>query len=187
MGRVTGPSASGRSQVPATAWPMGTRRCRVRGQILPRRTLHHHCDLGFYFPIRVAYSYNRSLAWSSNSKRLFAVSSGEIICLDVSPGATLSQWFIHGDGYYNCIAQASDGAFIAASSSSSVSFWDATTHRQIGSAFVHTGKVNCMAISANHDIMIGNGDRITLGSLCNILPSSYCDTVSESGARFAAQ
>ena len=128
-------------------------------------------------PIRVAYSYNHSLAWSSNSKRFFAVSSGKIICLDASTGATLSQWSIHGDKS-NRIALASDSAFIAASSGSSVSFWDATTHEQIGSVIKHTANISCMAISANHDIVIGGDDEITLGSLCNILPSSYCDTVS---------
>ena len=126
-------------------------------------------------PIRVAFSHNHSLAWSSNSKQLFVVSFGKIICLDASTGATLSQWSIHGDEY-NRIALASDGAFIAASSRSSVSFWDATTHEQIGSVIQHTGIVSCMAISANYDIAIGGGGRITLGGLCNIFPSLYRDT-----------
>ena len=126
---------------------------------------------------RITYSFNNSLAWSSNSKQVFAVSSGKIICLDASTGATVSQWSIHGDKY-NRIALASDGAFIAASSGSSVSFWDATTHEQIGSAIQHTTEVRCMAISANYDIAIGGGNRITLYSLCNILPFSYCDHVS---------
>ena len=132
-------------------------------------------DLVFNAPIRVTPSYNHSLAWSSNSKQLFAVSFGKIICLDASTGATLSQWSIHGDEYSR-IALASDGAFIAASSGSSVSFWDATTHEQIGSVIQHTGIVSCMAISTNYDIAIGGGGRITLGGLRNILPSSYCDT-----------
>ena len=137
-------------------------------------------------PINVSFSLNCSLAWSSNSKHLFAVSSGNITCLDASTGATLSQWVIHGDEY-NRIALAGDSAFIAASSDSSVSFWDATTHKQIGSVIEHTGKVECMAISTN-DIVISGGNEITLGRLCNILPSCYCDTVStfESRTRFAA-
>ena len=96
-------------------------------------------------PIEVPSSLNCSLAWSSNSKHLFAVSSGEIICLDASTGATLSQWSIHS-GIYDRIALASDGAFIAASSGSLVSFWDTTTREKIGSAIEHTGKVECMAI-----------------------------------------
>ena len=138
-------------------------------------------------PIKVTYSLNHSLAWSSNSEHLFVVSSGKIICLHASTGATFSQWSIHGDKY-NHIALASDGAFIAASSDSSVSFLDAATHRQIGSVVQHAAEVKCMAISANHNIVIGGGNEITLGSLCNTLPSFYCDTVStfESRTRFAA-
>ena len=136
-------------------------------------------------PIKVTYSYNHSLAWSNNSKQLFVVSSGKIVCLNPSTGATLSH---HGDKY-NRVALAGDGAFVAPSSDSSVSFWDATTQKQIGSVIEHTAYVNCMAISANHAIVIGSNERITLGSLCNALPSSYCDSVStfESRARFAAQ
>ena len=139
-------------------------------------------------PIKVTLSLNYSLAWSSDSKHLFAIYSGKIICLDASTGATLSQWSIHGNEY-NRIALASDGAFIAASSDSSVSFWDATTHKQIGSVIEHTGKVECMAISSNNDIVIGGGNKITFRSLCDILPSCYWNNVStfESRARLAAQ
>ena len=138
-------------------------------------------------PIEVSLSPNHSLTWS-NRKHLFAVSSGKIICLDVPTSARLFQWSIHGDEYSH-IALASDGAFIAASSGSSVSFWDATTHEQIGSVVEHTARAGCMAISANHNIVIGGGNKITLGSLCNTLPSPYCDTVStfESITRLAAQ
>ena len=130
----------------------------------------------------------RPLAWSSNSEHLFAVSYGKITCLDASTGAILSQWSIHGD-YYSSIALASDGAFIAASSGSSVSFWDTTTHKQIGSIIEDIPYIDCMAISANYDIVISGGNGITLGSLRNILPSSYCDNVSTFGLinRFATQ
>ena len=139
-------------------------------------------------PIEVSFSLNHSLAWSSNSERLFVVSSGDITCIDTSTGATLSQWSIHGDEC-NRIALASDGAFIAASSGSSVTLWDTTTHKQVGSVIEHAADVNCMAISANHDIVISDDKKITFRSLCNILPLSYCDTMStfESRIRFAAQ
>ena len=148
----------------------------------------HDGNLVVNVPINVSGSLNYSLAWSSNNKHLFAVSSGKITCLDASTGASLSQWSIHGDKY-NRIALASGGAFIAASSDSSVTFWDATTHKQLGSVIEHAGAVQSMAISTNNDIIIGGGNKITLGSLCNILPSSYCDTVStyEPRTRFTAQ
>ena len=124
--------------------------------------------------IEVSFSLNYSFAWSRNGKHLFAISSGKIICLDASTGAMLSQWSIHDDEC-NRIALASDDAFIAASSDSSVSFWDTTTHEQIGSVIEHTAYVNCMAISADYDIVIGGGNEIMLCSLYNM---SYCDTVS---------
>ena len=145
-------------------------------------------DLVVRVLIEVSSSPNNSLAWSSNSKQLFAVSSGKIICLDASTGATLSQWSIHGHEY-NRIALASHGAFIAASSGSSITFWDTTTHEQIGSVIELTGKVECMTISTNNDIVIGSDEKITLRSLCDILPSSYCDAVStfELRTQFAAQ
>ena len=133
-------------------------------------------------PVEISFSFNHSLAWSSNSKHLFVVSCGKIIYLDALTGATLSQWSIHGDRH-NRITLASDGAFTAASSGSSVSFWDTTTHKQIGSVIEHTGEVECMAIPANHDTVIASGRTITLGSLCNILPSSYCDIVSKFESR----
>ena len=92
-------------------------------------------------PIEVPPLLNHFFAWSSNSRHLFAVSFGKIICLDASTGATFSQWSIHGDKY-NRIALASNGVFIAASSGSSVSFWDATTYKQIGPVIEHTADVN---------------------------------------------
>ena len=148
----------------------------------------HDGNLVVDIPIKVTRSLNCSFAWSSNTKHLFAVSSGKITCLDTSTGATLSQWSIHGDKS-NRIALASDDAFIAASSDSSVSFWDTTTHKQIGTVVQHAPDIKCMDISANHDIVIGGGNEITLASLCNILPLSYCDIVSmfESRTRFTGQ
>ena len=83
--------------------------------------------------------------------------------LNASTRATLSQRFIHGNER-NRIALTSDGAFITASSGSSVPFWDARTHDQIGSAIEHTGKVECMTISTN-DTVIDSDERITRGSL----------------------
>ena len=129
-------------------------------------------------PIKTTYSFNQSVAWSSNSERLFALSRDrKIYCLDAFTGKTLSRWPIHGNEA-KCIALSSDSAVIAASSDSSVSFWNVTTRKQIGSVIEHIGNIECMAISADHEIVIGGGNKITLGSLCNILPSSYCDTVS---------
>lgn len=77
-----------------------------------------------------------------------------------------------------CIVLASNSAFIAASANSSVSFWDTTTHTQIGSVIEHTDLVTSMAISANYNIAISGGKIITLYDLAEHFPSPYSDIVS---------
>ena len=130
------------------------------------------------FPVRVGLWQNQSLAWASNSKRLFASSrNGDTHCLDVSTGTTLSKWAIHSSDDGGCIALASNGMFIAASGNSSTSFWDTTTHERIGSVIEHTHDVRSMAISANYDLMAGGATTMTLLRLCDILPSRYVDNV----------
>ena len=75
------------------------------------------------FPIPVNSALNQSIAWASDSKHLFVLSrDGNIHCLDVSAGT--SRWFIDGSKESQCIVLASNGTFIAASTLSSVSFWD---------------------------------------------------------------
>lgn len=124
----------------------------------------------FDVPVKVISSSNQSLAWSSNSKQLFALSyNSKIYCLDLST-RRVSEWRIHSNSP-GCIALASNDAFIAASSTSSVSFWDTTTRNQIGSVKMYG--VKSVAISANYDIAIGSNKEIRLFRLSDILPSSY--------------
>ena len=129
------------------------------------------------FPVEVGSWLNQSLAWASDSKRLFALShDGNIHWLDVSSGTTLSKWGIHSSNGA-CIALASNGTFIAASAGSSTSFWGTTTHDQIGSVVEHTHVVESMAILSNYDLVTGGDKKITLLRLCDILPSRYVDNV----------
>lgn len=130
-------------------------------------------------PIQVGSFNNQSLAWVSDSKQLFALSrDGDIHCLDASTGQTLSLWSIHSNSSPGCISLASNGTFIAASDHSSVSFWDTTTHKQIGSAIHHPTHVESMAMSANYDLVTSAGTKITLWNLRDIIPSPYSDDVS---------
>ena len=122
-------------------------------------------------PINVNSFNSHTLAWSNNSKQLFASSFDKIYCLEASTGATLSQWPISGKDSKS-IALASNDSFIAVSSGSSVSFWDTTTHNRIGT-LNHTAKIYCTVISADYAIAIASDTRLTLHSLCGILPSSY--------------
>ena len=129
-------------------------------------------------PIQVGSSPNQSLAWVGLGKELFALSKdGNIHYIDVATRTTLSKWAIHSSNHPRCIALASDGAFIAASDSSSVSFWDIATLQQIGPLIHHPGNIVYMAISANQDLAISGGNEMTLRKLPDILPSSYFNHV----------
>ena len=127
----------------------------------------------FDSPIWVGSFSNQSLAWVSDSKQLFALSrDGKIHCVDVTNGQILSVWGIHSNDT-SCISLGSNGAFIATSARSSVSFWDTATHMQIGSLIHYPADVWYMAISANNDLVISGGNKIILRKLPDILPSSY--------------
>ena len=135
----------------------------------------------FDSPIEVGSPCNQSLAWVSDSKQLFALSrDGEVHCLDIPTGQILSAWAIHGNESPRCIALESNGAFIAASADSSISFWDTATHKQIGPLIHHQSGVWFMAISANDDLVISGGGKIILRKLRDTLPSSYFDNVGVS-------
>ena len=124
--------------------------------------------------IRVGSPHNHSLAWAALGKELLALSKdGDIYCIDVATGTTLSKWAIHSSYAPRCIVLANDGTFIAASANSSVSFWDITTHKQIGPLVHHPGHVTHMATSAYHDLMIGGGEKMILQKLPHMLPLSY--------------
>ncbi|KAF8555339.1 WD40 repeat-like protein [Imleria badia] len=143
---------------------------RFSVQIYDSQTGHRLVDV----PIHVSSQFNQSLAWARDGKQLFVLSvDGDIYCLDTSNGATLSKWRIHNSSNARCIALASNGKFIAASAGSSVSFWDTTTRKQIGSTIRHQADVVSMAISKNYDIVIGGDEKITLRNLQDVVPSSY--------------
>ena len=131
------------------------------------------------FPIKVSSLRNQSLAWASDNKQLFVLSRDcSIHCLDVSTGTTLSKRPINNSKDAQCIALASNGTFIAASTLSSVSFWDTTTHKKIDYVIYHAVAISSMAISSNYDLAIAGGNLITVRNLCGLLPSPYCDDVS---------
>ena len=132
----------------------------------------------FDSPILVGSPSNQSLAWVSDSKQLFALSrDGKVYCLDVPSGRTLAAWAIHDNDIPRCITLANNGAFIAASASSSVSFWDTATHQQIGPLIHHPSVVWYMAISANDDLAISRSSKVVMRKLPDILPSSFFDNV----------
>ena len=116
----------------------------------------------------------RSIAWTSDSKQLFALSSdGNIHCVDVSSGETLSKWSIHSQDGPTCISLSINDAFIAASANSSISFWDTSTHEQIGFVIYHPHSVSSMAISLNYELVFAGNSTIALWDLRNVLSLPY--------------
>ena len=125
--------------------------------------------------VKVDSALNQSLAWP-NDKLLFALSAdGHIACLEVPTGNVHSKWRIHGDKQARCMALASNGSFIAASAGSSFSLWDTTTHKQIGPLIEHMPVIVSMAISANNDIVISGGKKISLRNIYDLVPLAYHD------------
>ena len=157
------------------------------GRLITTATWHHEVriyggqngGLLVEFPVHVNLATsNQSLAWASDSKQLFALSrGGNVHCLDVSTGTTLSEWAIHSSDNINCITLASNSTFIAVSANSSVSFWDTTTHEQIGFHIGYTRDITSMAISTAYDLVAAAGSKVAVRNLCNVIPSSYRDDV----------
>ena len=87
-------------------------------------------------PIKVDGT-DQSLAWSHNSKHLYAISEGNVMFLDVSTGTTLSEWPIPGGDDLSAIIPARKGRFIVASVGTTLSFWDTMTEKQIGPVIDH--------------------------------------------------
>ena len=118
----------------------------------------------------------RSVAWASDSKQLFALSSdGDIHCVEVSSRKTLSKWSIHSQDNPTCITLSSNNAFIAASANSSVSFWGTSTHEQIGFVIHYPHSVDSITISQNYDLLVGGSSGITLWDLHGVLSTPYID------------
>ena len=124
-----------------------------------------------------------SLAWLSDSMKLFALSSGgSIHCFDAPSRTTLSMWAVHSGNTPRCVSLACNGTFIAACADSSVSFWDTATHQQIGTVIHHPGNAYSLAISVDYNLVIGGKGNVSFWNLCDILSPPYVNDefVSES-------
>ena len=129
-------------------------------------------------PIQVNSALNQSLAWAIDGKQLFALShDGNIHCLDPSRGTTLSKWPIHSSKNVTCIALESTSTLIAASADSSVSFWNTTTRKQVGSVIEHKHGIWSMATSDTDDLVVSGDMLITLTPLSNSLLQADHDPV----------
>jgi len=122
--------------------------------------------------VKVGSALNQSLAWASDSRRLFALSSDSYVHhVDVSTNTTLSRWRIHSSNNPRCVALVGNGTFIAASAASSVSFWDTASQKQIVTVIECPHRIWSVTLSPNYDLVASGSNKITLRALCGILPS----------------
>ena len=115
------------------------------------------------------------LAWTSDGRQLFAASYSQVKQFDTSSGSLLKGWPVSGGGWLGSVVLSRDQKFAVVTANKSLSFWDTSTHRQIGTVIEHTGSVWWIALSPNND-QIATGEengKVTLRNLRNILPVSY--------------
>lgn len=140
----------------------------------------YHAHTGQWLrTVPVATCSTNPIAWSSDSQRIFALSTNGVLRqTSVNTGAFLSEWTVPGgtDNSFVSIALASNDKFIACFVGHSLSFWDASTGAQLGTVLDHPGgRLNSIALSSdNNYVATGSEDGIiTVRKLNNILPMSY--------------
>ena len=116
------------------------------------------------------------IVWSTHNQQLFAVSENYTIKLfDSSTGSPLAEWKIHENSDSPMsIALSPNGKFIASSAGCFVSFWDTSTHTQLG-IVEETHKIESIALSPDGcRLAAGSTDsRTSIWDLRSILPDSY--------------
>ncbi|KAF8555425.1 hypothetical protein OG21DRAFT_1602885 [Imleria badia] len=125
------------------------------------------------FPVHIQESI--SLAWLADGRQLFAASYSEVKRFDTSSGSLLCKWSVPGGGARASVVLSRNRKFAIVTASRSLSFWDTSTDKQIGTAVDHASDVCSIALSTRDDcIAIGQKDgKLTLRSLRDILPGSY--------------
>ena len=125
-------------------------------------------------PVKVTPQFNTGLLWSNN--HLFVVSGSAIKQLEASTGSAVSEWLVPDADNWSCIALSKHAGFIAYSGhelDSTVTFWDTSTHIQLG-LIQHTRPVRSIAFSPDDRFLaIGGKDgKITIRSLSRITVST---------------
>jgi WD40 repeat protein len=115
-------------------------------------------------------SYNTGLLWSK--AYLFVISDNKVKKIDASTGSVVSEWLGPGGNQLRRIALPTQREFIAHSTSRTVSFWDTSTHTQLGQ-IQHPEDILSIAISPDARFIAigGEGGKITFKCLSRIIVS----------------
>ncbi|KAF8554958.1 hypothetical protein OG21DRAFT_1573744 [Imleria badia] len=115
------------------------------------------------------------LAWSADGSQLFAVSCMEVKRFDTSSGSLLSSWSVPGGRGPTSIVLARNQRVAAVVAEHSLSFWDTSTHQQIGTVITHTSRVWALELSHVDDCIATWEDwgKAILLNLREIVPGSY--------------
>ena len=118
-----------------------------------------------HIPVKVTPFLNTGLLWLNN--HLFVVSGSTIKQVEASTGSTVSEWPVPR----SCIALPQHGKFIAYSTNDTVTFWDTSTHAQLG--LIQHPQVISVAFSPDDRFLAigGNRGKITIRSLYRIAVS----------------
>ncbi|KAF8550490.1 hypothetical protein OG21DRAFT_1513946 [Imleria badia] len=121
--------------------------------------------------------YNGGLRWFNN--HLFVVDSDKIKEFDASTGSAVSEWSVPSSGNFSCITLPQKGEFIAYSTTHTVTFWDTSTHTQLG-LIQHSQDVRSIALSPDARFLeiAGENWKIAIKSLSGITHSSPLSPLS---------
>ena len=110
------------------------------------------------------------LAWSSDSKRLFFVTSeGKVTCHDVPTSNVVQEWLLLIDNIKYC-SLATNGRFVACTTPISLSFWDTCSYSRIGLPIEVEGGIYGIALSPDGSRFAAGGrGKITVYTLENVL------------------
>ncbi|KAF8121184.1 hypothetical protein EV363DRAFT_1187048, partial [Boletus edulis] len=120
--------------------------------------------------------YFSPLGWSNNGQRIFVISSGRIIAVDLRRPANTPQWYpksVPASNEPRFCSLATNGRFIACAAGGTLSFWETTSsYGQIGPTITFQDSIHSIALSPDDShLACGRGDKkITVYSLRDILP-----------------
>ena len=119
---------------------------------------------------------NAGVIWFNN--HLLVVSRNKIKQIDASTGSTVSEWAVPDGDCASCIALSRYGEFIAYSATRTVTFWDTSTHTQLG-LIQHPQDIRSIALSPDDRFLAigGEDNKIVIESLSFISVSTMCSLI----------